>query len=61
MSLALSWITSPFSNFVLPMEMGNALPVLPFQSYHGFLSRAPARPSLDLPRGGKGGALPEAT
>jgi len=42
-------------------EEGKALPVLPFQSYHGLLSRAPTRLSPDLPRGGEGGARPEAT
>jgi circadian clock protein KaiC len=46
---------------LLPMEEGKALPVLPFQSYYGLLSRAPTRLSPDLPRGGKGGALSEAT
>ena len=46
---------------LLPMEEGKALPVLPFQSYYGLLSRAPTRLSPDLPRGGEGGALPEAT
>jgi hypothetical protein len=43
------------------MEEGKCLPVLPFQSYYGLLSRAPTRLSPDLPRGKKGGALPEAT
>jgi circadian clock protein KaiC len=46
---------------LLPMEEGKGLPVLPFQSYYGLLSRAPTRRSPDLPRGGEGGALPEAT
>ena len=46
---------------LLPMEEGKGLPVLPFQSYYGLLSRAPTRLSPDLPRGGEGGALPEAT
>jgi circadian clock protein KaiC len=46
---------------LLPMEEGKSLPVLPFQSYYGLLSRAPTRLSPDLPRGGEGGALPEAT
>src|SRR5713101_6269890 len=46
---------------LLPMEEGEGLPVLPFQSYYGLLSRAPTRLSPDLPRGGEGGARPEAT
>src|SRR6266852_353555 len=46
---------------LLPMEEGKALPALPFQSYYGLLSRAPTRLSPDLPRGGEGGALHEAT
>jgi circadian clock protein KaiC len=46
---------------LLPMEEGKGLPVLPFHSYYGLLSRAPTRLSPDLPRGGAGGALPEAT
>src|SRR5947209_1620744 len=46
---------------LLPLEEGKALPVLPFQSYYGLLSRAPTRLSPDLPRGGQGGARPEAT
>jgi hypothetical protein len=46
---------------LLPMEEGKGLPVLPFQSYYGLLSRAPTRLSPDLPRGGVGGALPGAT
>ncbi|HVC94029.1 MAG TPA: ATPase domain-containing protein [Pirellulales bacterium] len=45
---------------LLPLEEGKALPVLPFQSYYGLLSRAPARLSPDLPRSGQGG-LPKAT
>ncbi len=45
---------------LLPLEEGKALPVLPFQSYYGLLSRAPTRLSPDLPRGGEGHALPEA-
>ena len=44
-----------------PIEEGKALPVLPFQSYYGLLSRAPTRLSPDLPRGGEGGAHAEAT
>jgi len=46
---------------LLPVEEGKGLPVLPFQSYYGLLSRAPARLSPDLPRGREGGALPKAT
>jgi hypothetical protein len=45
---------------LLPMEEGKGLPVLPFQSYYGLLSRAPTRLSPDLPRSGEGGAFPEA-
>lgn len=37
------------------------LPVQPFQSYYGLLSRASTRLSPDLPRYGEGGARPEAT
>src|SRR6266550_1128707 len=36
---------------LLPMEEGEALPVLPFQRYYGLLSRAPSRLSPDLPPG----------
>ena len=36
---------------LVPIEKGKALPVLPFQSYYGLLSRAPARLSPDLLRG----------
>ena len=46
---------------LVPIEEGKGLPVLPFQSYYGLLSRAPTRLSPDLPRGGEGGALPKAT
>jgi len=46
---------------LLPMEEGKGLPVLPFQSYYGLLSRAPTRISPDLPRGGEGGAFRDAT
>src|SRR5271166_2069566 len=46
---------------LLPMQEGKGLPVLPFQSYYGLLSRAPTRLSPNLPRGGEGGARPEAT
>ena len=45
---------------LLPMEKGKGLPVLPFQSYYGLLSRAPTRLSPDLPRSGEGGAFAEA-
>ncbi len=41
---------------LLPIEEGKGLPVLPFQSYYGLLSRAPTRLSPDLPRSGEGGA-----
>ena len=40
---------------LLPIEEGKTLPVLPFQSYYGLLSRAPTRRSPDLPPGGAGG------
>jgi circadian clock protein KaiC len=46
---------------LLPMEEGKGLPVLPFQSYFGLLSRAPTRLSPDLARGGEGGAVAEGT
>src|SRR6202171_4046499 len=46
---------------LLPLEEGKALPVLPFQSYYGLLSRAPARLSPDLPRSRQGAAHAEAT
>lgn len=36
---------------LLPVDEAQALPVLPFQSYYGLLSRAPARLSPTLPRG----------
>src|SRR5437667_10397100 len=39
---------------LLPMEEGQALPVLPFKSYYGLLSRAPTRLSPDLQRSGDG-------
>ena len=35
---------------LVPLEDGKGLPVLPFQSYYGLLSRAPTRLSPDLPR-----------
>jgi circadian clock protein KaiC len=37
---------------LVPMDEGVALPVLPFQSYYGLLSRAPTRLSPRLPRDG---------
>jgi len=46
---------------LVPAEEGKALSALSFQSYYGLLSRAPTRLSSDLPRGGEGGARPEAT
>jgi circadian clock protein KaiC len=36
---------------LLPVDESVALPVLPFQSYYGLLSRAPTRLSPRLPRG----------
>ena len=45
---------------LLPIEEGKALPVLPFQSYYGLLSRAPTRLSPDLPQSGVGTANAEA-
>jgi len=35
---------------LVPVDAGVALPVLPFQSYYGLLSRAPTRLSPRLPR-----------
>jgi circadian clock protein KaiC len=46
---------------LLPMEEGKGLPVLPFQSYYGLLSRAPTRLGPDLKRSGEGSAVTEAT
>lgn len=46
---------------LLPVVEGKALPVLPFQSYYGLLSRAPTRLSPDLPRGKEAGGPPKAT
>src|SRR5216684_590011 len=46
---------------LVAIEEGKALPVLPFNSYYGLLSRAPTRLSPDLQRSGEGGALHEAT
>jgi len=46
---------------LVPIEEGKALPMLPFNSYYGLLSRAPTRHSPDLPRGGGGAANAEAT
>jgi circadian clock protein KaiC len=45
---------------LLPMEEGKGLPVRPFQSYYGLLSRAPTRLSPDLQRSGEGAAGAEA-
>src|SRR5437016_11831964 len=45
---------------LLPLEEGKALPVLPFQSYYGLLSRAPTRLSPDLQRSGEDAAGAEA-
>jgi circadian clock protein KaiC len=39
---------------LIPIEEGEGLPVLPFQSYYGLLSRAPTRLSPGLPRGREG-------
>jgi circadian clock protein KaiC len=36
---------------LVPEEAAAALPILPFQSYYGLLSRAPTRLSPGLPRG----------
>ena len=39
---------------LLPMEEGKGLPVLPFQSYYGLLSRAdPAQPRFAAQPGGR--------
>src|SRR5260370_37352721 len=46
---------------LLPMEEGKGLPVLPFQSYYGLLSRAPTRLSPYLNRSGEGNSFTEAT
>ena len=46
---------------LVPIEEGKALPVLPFNSYYGLLSRAPMRLSPDLPPSGRGVANAEAT
>src|ERR1700687_1222318 len=46
---------------LVPIEEGKGLPVLPFNSYYGLLSRAPTRLSPDLPRGGRGAANADAT
>ena len=45
---------------LVPIEEGKGLPVLPFQSYYGLLSRAPTRLSPDLQRSGEGAAGAEA-
>jgi circadian clock protein KaiC len=44
-----------------PVEEGKTLPVQPFQSYYGLLSRAPARRSPDVRPGGEGGGHSKAT
>jgi circadian clock protein KaiC len=46
---------------LLPQDESRALPVLPFQSYYGLLSRAPTRRSPALPGGGKGNGVAEET
>jgi circadian clock protein KaiC len=38
---------------LVPVDASVALPVLPFQSYYGLLSRAPTRLSPRLPRNGE--------
>jgi len=45
---------------LVPIEEGKGLPVLPFQSYYGLLSRAPTRLSPDLQRSGEDAAGAEA-
>ena len=45
---------------LVPVAEGEGLPVLPFQSYYGLLSRAPTRHSPDLPRS-REGAFSKAT
>src|SRR5260370_39002700 len=59
--VAREYTIGPGGISLLPMEEGKALPMLPFQSYYGLLSRPPTRLSPDLPRGGPGGARPQAT
>src|SRR5450755_773238 len=46
---------------LIPLKEGEGLPVLPFSSYYGLLSRAPTRLSADWPRSGEGPANAEAT
>ena len=41
---------------LIPLKEGEGLPVLPFSSYYGLLSRAPTRFSADWPRSGEGPA-----
>jgi circadian clock protein KaiC len=51
----------PGGIILVPMVDGEGLPVLPFSSYYGLLSRAPARRSANLPRSAEGSAVTEAT
>jgi circadian clock protein KaiC len=44
---------------LVPADETVALPVLPFQSYYGLLSRAPTRLSPHLPRGAEPSPAPE--
>jgi circadian clock protein KaiC len=44
---------------LLPLDEGQALPVLSFQRYAGLVSRAPTRLSPNSQRGGDGGAVAE--
>jgi circadian clock protein KaiC len=44
---------------LLPVDQDQALPVLPFTSYYGVLSRSPTRRSPDLLPGGRHGAATE--
>ena len=46
---------------LLPVGKGEGLPVLPFQSYYGLLSRAPSRLSPDLPQCRQGDVLSKST
>jgi circadian clock protein KaiC len=45
---------------LLPVDESTALPVLPFSSYYGLLSRAPTRLSPALPRGPQANTSAEA-
>ena len=45
---------------LLPVDESTALPILPFQSYYGLLSRAPTRLSPNLSRGPQANASSEA-